>query len=283
MKIFLALLLYISFLFGFSSSLFCIETIGVPFTVSLPVQVPEQSIGSLKTYLNSIKAMRPLPGDYLLESYVVDPKKGLLTITGRFMKEGVHTLTLGTFEWGKDVILLPQVEVIVAPHRVKPLSASDMLLPFPQEAFKELNTNSVLRKSLFDGYLRSEELLLHKIKNVRKGFIGVLFFFIMTPFLVLLAERKIQVWKASSLVFSPEKELALVKKSNDWTRLLALLQKISGKKGELTSYELEKFFSQEGSQNLAQAARLIEHYGYVQKENLEKFEEAVVLSEKALL
>ena len=247
----------------------------VPFEVSLPLEIPSAAFRPLKTYLDLLVASRPIPMDYLLESYSIDAKRGVLHLSGRFMKGGPHTLFLGTFVWGNTVVGLPPVEVTVAPLQEISLAGQDILLPFPELFLQETKVNVTLRKALVDQYLSEGERLLRGQRRFRDGIVGFLFLLVVTPVLFFVLGRKIESWRRVQSSISPKEELRFVRKSRDWTKLLALLQKISGRKECLTSYELAEFFSGEKNQTLAKAALIIERHGYLRESAPQQFDEAI--------
>ena len=249
--------------------------VGFPFTVSVPVQVERQALGALRSYFDLFIASRPIPDGYLLESYKSDQEKGLVKLTGRVLNEGKYTLFFGTFVCGSTVYQLPPVTIEASPLSGTTLSPKDMLLPFPELALNETKENRSLKTKLLGEYLDQGAHLLLQQKDFKNGLLVFLLMVCSSPILLFLIGQKIKQMKPKEKEIPLEEELVMVKKSKDWTKLLALLQRLSGKKESLTSYELTQFFSEKGKQDLVQASSFVEKYGYLLEPSSEKFDQAI--------
>lgn len=256
---------------------------GVPFSLTLKMEIPRGSQAALQSYLDTLLALRPLPDGYLLESYKINPENNTIELTGRAVKAGEYSLFLGAFLWDSRLITFPQVKLEVKPLARATISPDTMLLPYPAQAFKETASNIALTTGLMKSYLDQGVVILQRQKIVSRTLIGLLFLAVVSPFLFFTLRRKVVLMRIKEKEISPQEELIAVKTSKDWSRLLALLQRLSGKKDCLTSYELSQFFARTQNKNLERAAECVEQYGYRPEPSLQQFNEAVETVSRSLI
>jgi hypothetical protein len=278
-----------TFLFLFVSAIaFCdTERIqeGALWTARVGVDVPQAAYPALQNHLSTLIYSRPLPWPYYLESASV--AHGTITVQGRMLRPGTYQLPLGVFLWNGTSYVLPSLTHTATPIKIPLLAASNMLLPFPNEALLPTHDNNkqqlaLLQQNQTAGYslLIWQERLRHTL-----AILGLLL--TCSPFVF-------QVWRWWSLKKPPVpqrsaptiaeslQEVKALRREGQtpWQQLVFILNRAAST-SSLTTFELERRFSAEGSTALAQAATAIETQGYG-PDNERYFNQTVRLVEEGL-
>lgn len=246
---------------------------GAPFTVSIPLPSLEAR-QPFKAYLASLSVNRPLPWPFLLEGVVVEG--GLARLTGRMMESGVYTVPLGTFTWGQQTFDLPSFRITATVPNLPGVDIQDLMLPFPDSLVEPSQANQELQSAL-SSRVQQGSLLAVGWRDVAKN---CFYIALLCCALLPLVRRvvRVPIAVASPPVVTPAMRLRFIRAQVaegkvPWSELLAFLNGV-GEGTPLTAFELKQYFSCRRENSLAQAAQLIEMYGYT-KGGDERFGEAL--------
>ena len=261
--------------------------VGQLFSVARKIDLPEEAYPALRLYMKMMVYSRPLPWPYRLRSF--DVQKGTLNVQGRLLRPGLYDIPLGVFWWRGTPYVLPSFSYTSISVTPAPLTAADLLLPFPKIALTMTPVTTQLHElALTDNQemgiaqIRWQEWWRHVL-----GFAGL--FLVCVPLLF-------QLWRWWRLQRRPEVALHVVtpgmaflevkalqqQGQNAWPQLLHTLNLVASESmPSLTSYELEKRFAASGDKKLSEASHLIETFGY-RPDGTQYFGEAVQLVEQEL-
>jgi hypothetical protein len=254
-------------------------------TAKVRVDVPQAAFPALQAYLTTLIYSRPLPWPYYLEKASVANE--IITVQGRLLRPGTYALPLGVFVWQGSSYILPSLSFTSNPIKIPLLSASDMLLPFPNVALVQTTETKKQQQELLQqnqemGYtiLLWQERLRHTL-----AILGLLL--TCSPF----AFQLWRWWKLKKPSAPPKpvptiaeefQEIKTLSREGQtpWEQLVLILNRAASTTS-LTTFELEQRFSSEGSPGLAKAAESIETQGY-RPNNDQYFTQTVRLVETGL-
>lgn len=248
-------------------------SVGQPFSAMFPLQIPPESAPNLRLHLQTLLYSRPLPAPFLLESFVVDEQMRL-HIQGRIMQQGEYDVFLGLLPWRGSFLTLPSFFVVSSVASFSP----QFLIPYPQHAVTLSSANNdMLKTCLAKNQMRGNQAL-SKRRTWRHASGFLLLAALCAPLVPFLCLYLRPARRVVSRQITPQELLADIDvlRSRDvpWTKLVQLLNLLALPASGLTSYELEAYFAQAKKTPLANAAKIIEEFGYQQVPNDDRFDAA---------
>ena len=260
---------------------------GQVFRATAEIDVPREAEPALRLHLQALSWSRPLPWPYHLEKgEILD---GTMTLEGRLVDVGTFEIPLGVFRWNTIVAMLPRIRRTAVPFALPVLTASDLLLPFPQQAFLPSAQNARMETELL---LDNQTRGLGFVDWQGSGRHALAILCLMLVCIPLVY----QLWRWQRAQATPPDVQPLitpalafeeVKRARQqgreaWSPLLYVLNLLAlQQKGSLTSYELKTYFEARGKKELAQAALLIEQYGYTPSQE-PWFDQALLMVENEI-
>jgi hypothetical protein len=260
---------------------------GQLFTIEKKLDLPEEAYPALKIYLETLFFSRPLPWPYHIDGFDVQP--GKVVVRGRVLEDGAYIIPLGVLWWNGIPYVLPSFSCTGVSQPMPTVSVADLLLPFPAIAILPTDQNIHVEREIMALNQKSGILGLYWA-GLWRNCLAILGLFLVCVPAATQLWRWYSVKRRPSAVSVPltpgivfrEIQAQYRHGKRPWEKVLFTLNSIvPHPSSTLTSYELEQYFTACGDAKFAEAATIIEKYGY-RPEKDQYFDQVLQLLEKGL-